>query len=447
MSEQSVYNFRNREVICRVLLFSTYLVIAAISLLLLLRFGTNHDLHLLGRLLVCAVALVYALVTHFLLYLKRHRSVAYLLTLFYGLLAFGIIWSWGIDTPIGTLILSLVVVLAGILLTARHALFAAVFASLVLTVVQTASALNWHKPDVSWSGSTTNFGDVVAYSIVFGMLAVVSWLYNREIERSLARAKQAEIALLGQKATLKLQVEERTAELRQAQLEEMKYMYRFAELGQLGVILLHELANHLTALTLEIESMQNKRQTKSIARAQQIIHYLEKIVDSTRDRLHGTTEQQTFNLCRKINEAVEFLQDKAAKNRVTVDWQPPEGQWQYTGDPTCLNQAIAIILSNAIDAYGNSAETSASGSRRVAVMLSQNASHTAITISDWGKGITKAQRRRLFKPFHSTKKSGLGLGLFMAKQTIETTFSGTIILSPQTDHTQFIIKLPLQNGN
>src|SRR4051812_21420069 len=101
----------------------------------------------------------------------------------------------------------------------------------------------------------SSFGDVLAYCVGFGMLALVSWLYNREMERSLRQAQGAEAALLQQKATLEVEVEKRTEELRQAQLEEMQQMYRFAELGQLGVTLLHGLANHLTALTLEIEGL------------------------------------------------------------------------------------------------------------------------------------------------------------------------------------------------
>jgi hypothetical protein len=59
-------------------------------------------------------------------------------------------------------------------------------------------------------------------------------------------------------------------------------MYRFAELGQLGVTLLHDLANHLTALILEVEGIKNKQQTTDISHAREIISYLEGIVDETR---------------------------------------------------------------------------------------------------------------------------------------------------------------------
>lgn len=69
-----------------------------------------------------------------------------------------------------------------------------------------------------------------------------------------------------------------------------------------------------------------------------------------------------------------------------------------------------------------------------------------IRISDWGRGIAKSKRKQLFKPHHSSKKTGLGLGLYIAKQIAEMQFGGTIALSPRTDQTEFIVKLRLPDS-
>ena len=71
--------------------------------------------------------------------------------------------------------------------------------------------------------------------------------------------------------------------------------------------------------------------------------------------------------------------------------------------------------------------------------------YIAIRISDWGKGIPESRRKKLFTVHHSTKKSGLGLGLYIAKQIVEMQFLGTIVLRPVSDHTEFIVKLPLNH--
>ncbi|HSX01983.1 MAG TPA: HAMP domain-containing sensor histidine kinase [Candidatus Saccharimonadia bacterium] len=443
MSEQLGYTLRNLKVVCDVIFIGTYAVIAAIVILLLVSWS-NSDASAPGSLGVCGIAFLSIAAVQLLARRGYRQVAAYLLVLFYLLLAAGIAWSWGINLAMGTLIFGLVIVLAGILLTARHALYAAVAAGSILAIIQSAISLGWHRPDTSWTSVQSSFGDVLGYCVVFGMLALVSWLYNREMERSLAQAKQAELALRLQKATLKSQVKERTAELRRVQLEEMRQMYRFAELGQLGVTLLHDLANHLTALTLEIEGLHSEQHSQAITRAGQIIGYLEKIVDSTRERLRGDTKKQSFDIIRKTNEVVTFLHYKAAKRGVTIEWQPPAQSWSYVGDPTCFCQVVATIISNAIDAYGP-ASAALSQPRRVVVVMQRDEAFITIRVSDWGKGISKSERKNLFKPFHSTKKSGLGLGLYIAQQTVETQFLGSVTLNPQSDHTEFIIKLALKH--
>lgn len=421
----------------KIVLFGTYTVVAAVSALSLISLGLGDKLAP-GALAICVAAVLYVIVIGILAHYNHHQTVAYLLVAFYLLLATSIVWCWGINTPIGLLIFGAVIVLAGMLLSAGYAPLTALIAGLLLIATQTAIVFGWHTPDMSWSSDST-YSDAVASCVIFGLLALISWLYNREMERSLARARLAEIALLQQKATLKQKVEKRTAQLRQAQLEEMQQMYRFAELGQLGVTLLHDLANHLTALTLEIEGLQSSQNSRALARAQEITGYLEKVVDSTRTRLRGDTQKQTFNIIRKTTEVIDFLGYKAAHANVTIDWQPPARSWKYTGDPTCFSQVVAILVSNAIDAYGNAT------SGRLSISMRRDAKNIIIVISDWGKGISKSQRKLLFKPFHTTKKTGLGIGLFIARQTVVVNFGGDITLNPASDHTEFIIKLPLKH--
>jgi signal transduction histidine kinase len=450
VSEQPAYTLRNSKVISNVVLVGSYLLVAAIAFLLLIGLCLMHT-QAVSSLIVCGIAFVYLGTIQLLARLNYDRAVAYLLVLFYTFLATGMVWVWGIDTPIALLIFALVIVLAGILLTARCALCAAVVCGLILVGVQLTIMLGWHMPDMSWSGKTSSFGDVLGYCSVFGMLALVSWLYNREMERSLAQAKEAGAALMQQKATLKMQVSKRTAELRQVQLVEMQQMYRFAELGQLGIILLHDLSNYLTALTLEIEGLQSKQHSKAIARAREIIHYLEGVVKNTRERLNGSTEKQTFNIVQKTSDALAVLHYKTATTGVAIDWEPPKVSWKYTGDATSYCQVIAIITSNAIDAYRTKVPartTAAAGPPKVVITMQQIGMDIVIKISDWGDGITKSQRKHLFKPYASAKKSGLGLGLYIAKQTVEMQFSGTMVINPWSKHTEFIIKLPLGNpGN
>lgn len=422
-----------------VVIFGTGFVVVAISIILGVGYFLTQSPRAFSSLVVCAMAFTYIATVYLVAHQHHYRVAAYLLVLFYFGLAGGIAWQWGINTPIGPLFFGLVIVLAGILLTARYALFAATTSGLLLLAMQTSVLQGWHHPDTSWTSSQSDYSDVVGYCVVFCMLALLSWLYNREMERALNHARNAEVALRRQKATLRLQVKEATKDLRKVQLEEMRRMYHFSKLGQLGVTLLHDLANSLTALNLEVDGLED-RHPKERERMQQIIHSLDELVDTTRQRLNGKTMVQAFYISQKISDTVEFLSYKAAQKHITIQWEPPAGSWMCNGDPESFCQIIGIVVNNALDAYG---ERSIHKDRMVVVDMRTTPTHAVIRISDWGKGIAKSKRKQLFKPHHSSKKSGLGLGLYIAKQMAEMQFGGTIALGPRTDHTEFIIKLPL----
>jgi len=433
------YTLRNCRSICNVALAGTYVSTTAASMLLLVSLvtqGRGRTIVLLG---VCAALFIYIGIAHALIRAGKFKTAAYMLLLFYGGLATGIIWTWGINTPIAELLFGLVIVFAGILLTARHALYTAAIVSFILASLQTIILLGWHTPNTAWSADASHFGDVVAYSALFGMLALASWLYNREMEDSLWQARKAEHALRRQKETLEVTVQKRTKQLRESQLEELQQMYRVAELGQVGISLLHDLANNLTALSLEIEDLETKKTKKDITHARQIMHYLGDIVDSTRSRVHGPARKRTFNIIQKTNETMAFMRYTATKANVDIDWQPPAKSWQFKADPVSYGQVLTLLTNNAIDAYEN---TKPDVERLVRVAMHRNDDHITITISS-NRGIPKHVHKHLFKPFNSNKKTGMGLGLYIAKQTVEGQLGGTIHLATRPAFTEFSIKLPL----
>jgi two-component system sensor kinase FixL len=145
-------------------------------------------------------------------------------------------------------------------------------------------------------------------------------------------------------------------------------------------------------------------------------------------------------IIQKTTEAITFLNYKAHEANVVIQWQPPADVWEYTGDPICYCQVIAILTSNAIDAYAD-ISTSITD-RKVIVTMERSKTDIIIRISDWGKGIKKIERRHLFKSYHSTKKTGLGLGLYIARQSVEMQFSGTMAIDLEQEHTEFIVTLP-----
>ena len=139
---QPTYSLHNRRVICRVVLAGSYLLVAAMSFLLLLSLSL-HNSQALSSLVVCGAGFLYLGITHAFGRLHHDHTAAYLLVAFYALIAAGIVWTWGIDDPIALLIFALVIVLAGMLLTAGGALSAALVSSAAIR----GSAM---PPPITW---------------------------------------------------------------------------------------------------------------------------------------------------------------------------------------------------------------------------------------------------------------------------------------------------------
>ncbi|HYG83624.1 MAG TPA: HAMP domain-containing sensor histidine kinase [Verrucomicrobiae bacterium] len=393
-----------------------------------------------GRMVIITMASA-ALFLMFTLWRKaKYRLAATLLVLFYGVIASLIIITWGIATTFGILLLSVTVVLASILLGPRQSLYAAGAATFVLIGLQIVIDFGWYTPLESTVRPTV-LGEVFGYSAIFAVLGLVSWLFGKNMEASLKKARAAEAALSKEKELLEVRVAERTLELEALQFQEMQQLYRFAEMGQLSAALLHDLANQLTVLTLDIEDLQQRApRSEAVSRARNSVRHLEHMIDRVRAQLQGENPERRFHLAKRIKETLQLLKQKAHGKQVTLEFETSgKTSTMLTGDPTRLSQAIAIIITNAIDAY---ARTKSPSKKVVKLQLSEDANTFFIAITDWGAGISPEHRQKIFEPFFTTKETGMGIGLFIAKQIIENHFHGSLALDPATEYTKFILSLP-----
>lgn len=432
-------NARNRELVLNVVLLGTIAVIAALVFLLIISFFISKNHYVLARIGVGAVAFIILSLTYYLVRWRGFRHGAHLLVIFYGVLAGLVMAQWGINTPFGVLLFSIVIILAGIVIRSSYALYTTAAICLYLILMQFSIHFGWYKPDESWSSLSSSFGDVMGYCVGFSLLAVISWLFGRQMERSLYRIQQAEAALLTEKKLLKVRIAERTAELQKAQFEEIQQLYNFAELGQLSTGFIHDMANYLTVLTMEIGEVQSRKHADAIERANAIIRYLDRMIDDVRTQLRGETVSKPFAPCKKVQEVIGLLHQKAVTVGVDLAMEcNSDEKLLCKGDPARFSQAVSILIGNAIDAY----KGVNSKKKIVTVTFKKQDDTIFITVTDRGRGIPAKDRDRLFRPFTSTKKSGMGIGLFIAKRVMETHFSGNLTIDSATDQTTFVLQVP-----
>ena len=106
-----------------------------------------------------------------------------------------------------------------------------------------------------------------------------------------------------------------------------------------------------------------------------------------------------------------------------------------------LQRVLTNLIKNAIEAIG---EDNA-GEIYLFVSDLPNNKYYQIRVQDSGSGIAEHQQKHLFQPKFTTKSSGMGLGLAISKNMIES-IGGRIYYSPtENGNTCFVIELPMKN--
>ncbi len=363
----------------------------------------------------------------------------------FGATAAVLVYQWDIINPVGLLLFGLAIVMAGILLGARFSLYAALLTALILSILTYDKAHHYFSPDLDWTQKPSRFTDVVSFSAIFAILALVSWLFNRQIEMALRQAQRSETALKRQKASLAIKVEQRTRELQSAQLGQIQQFYRFAELGHLSAALFHDLANHLMSVSLDIEGLQKSHPSDVLVRAKQNVSYIDEIVKRVRRQMRGQNEVERFNVVSEIKEVIKMLAYHSGQAQVTIDLQTPAAKRpvMYRGDLIRFRQIIINLLSNGIEAYQIIGRRPGKKQRVVTVVVASVPGNLTITVADQGKGMDPAVKARIFEPFYSTKRKSMGIGLFIVRKVVEEDFGGKISLtSTRSGGTTFTVTLP-----
>ena len=109
---------------------------------------------------------------------------------------------------------------------------------------------------------------------------------------------------------------------------------------------------------------------------------------------------------------------------------------KISADTERLQSVVINLLLNAREAAGNGGQ--------VRIQTGQRDGHAFLTVADNGCGMSPAFiRDSLYRPFHSTKKEGLGVGLFQSRMIIEAHKGSIQVESEPGKGTTFLVTLPL----
>jgi len=129
-------------------------------------------------------------------------------------------------------------------------------------------------------------------------------------------------------------------------------------------------------------------------------------VDALVDRVAGYFKARVPTLAKRIE--------------IDVSHEPPVHE--IRGDPVLIEWTLEVLTKNSVDALagrGGRIRISTAGAAQGAVR---------VRVEDDGPGIPRDLRSRIFEPGFSTKESGWGIGLALAKRIVEENHGGKLIL-------------------
>ena len=374
----------------------------------------------------------------FLLALSRRGffvPASYLLIATYFLSTSYAVYRYGVYLPTALLGYAMVIVISGILVSTRFGFFMTALTTFFITplwYLQVHGILHFQKQNIDGS-------DGIVFGAIYAIIMLVTWLSNREIERSLQRARKSERELKQERDLLEITVEERTRELGQAQFEKVEQLYRFAEFGQMASGLFHDMVNVLNAVSLRAEDSP----ATTVGATEQIETFLQAI----RRQLDHRRSIELFSLADGIEQVIGLVSYKAHKEHVRIVFGPKPGTTiTHFGDPFQFQQVILNLVVNAIESY--SLPTKNTRNRIVSITIKQSDGSAMIKVQDEGCGIAPDIQSKIFDPFFSikTKDNGTGIGLATVKKIVEKEMKGKIIVESEPEKgTVFTVTFPLVN--
>jgi two-component system, LuxR family, sensor kinase FixL len=230
---------------------------------------------------------------------------------------------------------------------------------------------------------------------------------------------------------------------------ELLHASRLSVMGQMASAMAHEMNQPLTAIINYLEASRHlienapdstariadllQRAVTQAERAGDVIRRLRQFVTK------GETERRPENLNQLVEEALALaLVGRQSTVRVTLDLD--RTLLPVIADGVQIQQVVLNLVRNAVEAMEDSER------RELNIATRSQADTAEITVADTGTGIAPTLSERLFEPFVTTKHTGMGLGLSICRDIVES-HHGCLTSAPRPEGgTVFRVVLPIIHG-
>jgi signal transduction histidine kinase len=182
----------------------------------------------------------------------------------------------------------------------------------------------------------------------------------------------------------------------------------------------HQLGTPTSSLAGWIEILQIKHPEITITEElSRDLSRLEKVAERF-SKIGSRPDLANENIIAVIYQTLDYLKSRTSSKVIINIDSGNLDEVQIPINSALFSWVIENVCKNAVDAI--------TGVGEINIRISETDQAAVIDISDNGKGIPKSAYKKIFKPGYTTKKTGWGLGLSLAKRIIEDYHDGKIFV-------------------
>lgn len=182
----------------------------------------------------------------------------------------------------------------------------------------------------------------------------------------------------------------------------------------------HQLGTPTSSLAGWIEILQIKHPEITITEElSRDLERLEKVAERF-SKIGSRPDLTDENIIAVINHTLDYLKSRTSSKAIINTDSGNLKELILPINSALFSWVIENVVKNAVDAI--------TGEGEINISITGNEQFAFVDISDNGKGIPKSAYKKIFKPGYTTKKTGWGLGLSLAKRIIEEYHDGKIFV-------------------
>ena len=222
---------------------------------------------------------------------------------------------------------------------------------------------------------------------------------------------------------------------------ELREQAALTRLGEMAAVVAHELKNPLAGLrgALEILGRRMPAETtdrhivgEMVARIDALNQMVQDLLVFARPTPPKIAPVSAGHIVRATRE---LLSTDPVMRGVSVELTGADRDLIIQADPELMKAVLLNLMINAAQAMGHAG--------RIVVSIAESDQRCLISVADQGPGIPQDIREKVFDPFFTTKHRGTGLGLAVARRTVDLHGGKLRVECPPEGGTVVIVSLPV----